>query len=397
MWILPQSLISLSAPGTEDSTSDSKELSQICGRSLTARGNQAQSSYYLRAWNRGTLTRLQSGAISNPSRGERFLAAWTSSLVATPVSPSVAQGSDLEEKTLGTSGHLSQAAFDFFDQECASLKTSRATLPKGCITFSTTWEDWVIERRGDYSQRVKSAHRTSESGCSSWPTATVKDSGGIHPTEWINGKARSYHNGTSYGATLAEAVKHGQAAPVNHSFGGSRQELWLTPRANEPDNDPNFAARNADRGAHCHGTLSSQAKEHQGQKHWPTPDATNANDGTPWEQFHASMMERRAQVKMAVAEGKTKPGSGRSPNLAASVQNPQWATPIVGDSHLASTPEVAQKRIQEGKITLSRQNPGTLNPRWVETLMGLPVGWVMQSCATPVTIAPTNSVCSETE
>jgi hypothetical protein len=98
-----------------------------------------------------------------------------------------------------------------------------------------------------------------------------------------------------------------------------------------------------------------------------------------------------------------------------------WATPIMGDSHLASTPEVAQKRIEEGKVTLSRQMAawatpqlqdghninqdstthktipaqltkmnmaGKLNPRWVETLMGLPIGWTMPSCTRPVIIAP---------
>lgn len=32
-----------------------------------------------------------------------------------------------------------------------------------------------------------------------------------------------------------------------------------------------------------------------------------------------------------------------------------------------------------------------LNPRWVETLMGLPVGWTMPSCASPVTIERMNS------
>lgn len=69
----------------------------------------------------------------------------------------------------------------------------------------------------------------------------------------------------------------------------------------------------------------------------------------------------------------------------------------MGDSHLASTPEVAQKRIEEGKVTLSRQNPGKLNPRWVETLMGLPIGWTMPSCASPVTIVPMNSDSSATE
>jgi site-specific DNA-cytosine methylase len=43
----------------------------------------------------------------------------------------------------------------------------------------------------------------------------------------------------------------------------------------------------------------------------------------------------------------------------------------------------------------SRQ--GSLNPRWVETLMGLPVGWTMPSCASPVTIASTNCDSSATE
>ena len=33
---------------------------------------------------------------------------------------------------------------------------------------------------------------------------------------------------------------------------------------------------------------------------------------------------------------------------------------------------------------------GKLNPRWVETLMGLPIGWVMPSCTNPVIIVPTN-------
>jgi hypothetical protein len=83
-----------------------------------------------------------------------------------------------------------------------------------------------------------------------------------------------------------------------------------------------------------------------------------------------------------------------SPSLATQAA---WATPIQGDSHLASTTEVAKKRIEEGKVTLSRQNPGKLNPRWVETLMGLPIGWTMPSCTRPVTIELTNCDCLETE
>jgi hypothetical protein len=38
-----------------------------------------------------------------------------------------------------------------------------------------------------------------------------------------------------------------------------------------------------------------------------------------------------------------------------------------------------------------------LNPRWVETLMGVPIGWTMPSCTSPLTIAPTNCDSLETE
>jgi hypothetical protein len=40
---------------------------------------------------------------------------------------------------------------------------------------------------------------------------------------------------------------------------------------------------------------------------------------------------------------------------------------------------------------------GSLNPRWVETLMGLPVGWTMPNCVQPMNPANQNSDCSETE
>jgi hypothetical protein len=43
------------------------------------------------------------------------------------------------------------------------------------------------------------------------------------------------------------------------------------------------------------------------------------------------------------------------------------------------------------------ESHGQLNPRWVETLMGLPVGWTMASCSTPWIIEPTNLDYLETE
>jgi hypothetical protein len=65
----------------------------------------------------------------------------------------------------------------------------------------------------------------------------------------------------------------------------------------------------------------------------------------------------------------TQEGTKKNSSLTHQVQNPQWATP----------------------------SNGKLNPRWVETLMGLPIGWTMQSCATPVTIGQMNCECWGTE
>ena len=136
-----------------------------------------------------------------------------------------------------------------------------------------------------------------------WPTPAVMDTtGGSYKTEWIDGRAVSYHNHkeenpVAYGAKLSDAVKHGQAAPANPSTDGSRQELWGTPTA----------------------------RDHKSGR---------GNEEREYKEL----------------------------------------TPMV-------------ERTQAGK----------LNPRWVETLMGLPVGWVMPSCKSPVTIEQTNFASSATE
>jgi hypothetical protein len=59
-----------------------------------------------------------------------------------------------------------------------------------------------------------------------------------------------------------------------------------------------------------------------------------------------------------------------------------------------ATPDASDRRSDKSRqVGLSNQTQGKLNPRWVETLMGLPVGWTMPSCVSPVTIERTNCDC----
>ncbi len=200
-------------------------------------------------------------------------------------------------------------------------------------------------------------------------------------------------------AVVTQEESHGQAAPASSSSLGSRQGLWLTPRANEPDSDPNFAARNADRGAHCHGTLSSQAKEL-----WPTitahtPDmesnGPNGHSGTYL--AGAVKQEQWSTPTMPVGGRKCRSGK-RKGELLLDGQAKAWATPRTP----TGGPESAQRKQELGRKTsgggdLASQASGKLNPRWVETLMGLPIGWTMPSCSRPVTIERTSCDSSATE
>ena len=297
-----------------------------------------------------------------------------------------------------------------------------------------------------------------------WPTPNASD---------------SLQGGTTQGnrkdPNLSIAV-HGQAVPASSNTHGSRQGLWLTPRANEPDSDPSFAARNADRGAHCHGTLSSQAKEQ-----WRTPtsfDWKNTDCSTQvylsdqvegrtakqqdfptprtcdWKSSpNASQNEKRMEVGQATlaefVHAKHKKGdlwstprtgateSSRPNNkggipLADQAKREQWATPQAHDAQGPKTPEqiAVMKAKGHGVKNLNEQatwatpqakdhksghrDPtivqykqlnveveakasGKLNPRWVETLMGLPIGWTMPSCIRPVTIELMSCGASGTE
>jgi hypothetical protein len=114
--------------------------------------------------------------------------------------------------------------------------------------------------------------------------------------------------------------------------------------------------------------------------------------------------------------------SGRNWNHLNRVQE-SWATPNTMDNLPPRSPEGVKKQATGARAGRAKpanlreqvdpmsceiyQNPdvfptgsstsGKLNPRWVETLMGLPIGWTMPSCTNPVIIAPTNSGCLETE
>lgn len=141
-------------------------------------------------------------------------------------------------------------------------------------------------------------------------------------------------------ATLAT----GPADPESRSSDGSRPESWPTP-------------------------VKTDGEIHQNLARWRERQAIKAEKG----------INLQRPLMIAVAQEIEK-------------QAQSWATPEAKN-------QVGYQVGADGTKwpRLGSQVSGKLNPRWVETLMGLPVGWTMPSCASPATIAPTNCGSSATE
>ena len=276
---------------------DLNEQSRVCEQSLLVRSKPSPLRTWLQRWKRDSWTRHLSGRILRPSLGNAFARKWTCYLADIHVSRSQARDSAKEKTIRGISGPGLQMELGLFDQPSVSSRTSKDISAWGCPTSSKTWQEWVIERRGAYSARLKSAHRTSASGCLFWPTTTTADGGkiGCRPN-------------------------YGQVALSNH------------PAIVGPVNRPPM--------------------EKSGRS-WPTPTALETQDQTTdWKKLAKLDKGGRILRRMAsMTYGHPAQGSGSTDG-----------------SHRAR-----------------------LNPRWVETLMGLPIGWTMPSCMSPVTIAPMNS------
>ena len=365
MWILPKQLHTLdSVRDTEALSLGLEESSQLCAQSLFVRSKRSPLRTWLQKWKRDSWTQHLYGRILKPSLGKAFETEWTSLLEVTHVNHLAQQGSEQERMTQDTSGLGSQTEFGFCDQECASLRMSKDTSRWDSPASSATWKNWVTGCRGEYSARVKLVQSTNASGCSSWPTASVMDTtGGSYKTEWKDGRAVSYHNHTvknpvAYGAKLADAVKHGM------------QDAWQTPttnmdmvRSEEGIQKRKEFRASIGRKSIPDGNLGEQMQRFI--KHGPPAPANHSTHGSRQE---------------------------------------SWATPRANKVHPEITEENREQLATRNKSNLEEEiaghcgtATGKLNPRWVETLMGIPIGWTMPSCTRPVTIVQTNCDCLETE
>lgn len=336
MWLyVPNtSTSSPSAPEAADSISASSWQFKALEASVWWRGKPSQSRHWYQRWSKASFIQLLCGRMPEPSTAARGVAQWTASLVASRVSLTVLPARS-EASTMSVTSGRTRAASSSSRAHGSSLsKTSPACSRRGMTKslerneYSETFQSLVSRLREDCSRRQKSARATSANASSS-------------------------------------------------------SAYWMTPRAGE--NDETVEAYQARRmrmdpaeRMGVNGTLSIQAKEFQASA-WPTPSARDWKGATD-EKF----------------------GSNSRPlNEVAKI----WATPTslsFGDSHQPGNSRSYNINMEHAENIYSRLDLTTstvgeahsrprrsLNPLFVEWLMGWPPGWTL--------LAWTDFACSATE
>jgi len=252
------------------------------------------------------------GRILKPCQWSHFETELTSSLAVIPANLFQPQESDLEKKTPDTSGLTSATSSGQLDLFDVSLKMSKDTLVSDSEKSLATWKALVTKLRGEYSQRVKSAHLIRESESTLWRTPAVSDPG----------------------ITL-DRLKTKDGSP---------------PRSGERLYDK-VTGRNAQFG------LSQQVKMEPTQ--WPTPTAHEAEKAGfhPKGQMGQSLsaMAKRGELIWPTPRTSDYKGPVKPETLSLKGRNPMTNSLMDATQHMSGS--------------------GQLNPAWVEWLMGVPIGW----------------------
>lgn len=271
------------------------------------------------------------GRICEPSRQSDFEDALISSLQATRASRSVLPASGKAPTTPDTFGQLLRESSRQLSLFGASSRTCRDTLASDSPTFIAAYAIWVTKLRQDCLARQSAARPTSGNGCLSWPT-------------------------TDQRMTRRGCNQRQLATEVDN---------WPTP--NVPERGPEYSKK--------HRPESGGIDLQSSVQLWPTIQVADSKQPK-------ANKRGNPHLNRVVISGRPAPDSlstnGKSREL--------WATPAAdypGDNveKLKLSPRGKATRIDNGRMvqtSLTVQlgvQRNKLNPAWVESLMGLPVGW----------------------
>jgi len=213
-----------------------------------------------------------------------------------------------------------------YDPSTHTLKTAQFSLFEDLTESSPTLPRWGSMQNGELFQQPTLVRPIEGNGSGFWPTPNCPNGGRsvAHVTDWRGRTA--YHKGKKVQFGLESAVR-----------------IWPTPTSTLGTNGGLVTPAKAREGGTLIEALSARTL-------WPTPTASdNRPRGT----------QNSTARRMAL---------GKQVGLEAMVK---WATPTAHNAKEAACPA----EYLRATPTLAAQAGGSLNPTWVEWLMGWPLGW----------------------
>jgi hypothetical protein len=252
---------------------------------------------------------------------------------------------------------------------------TKSLAPKG---YGETYSDLVSRLSRDFSARQKLVPRTSDRAflSSAWPTATAAD--GVRSSNtYAAGNLTLKGAALLWGTPTARDLKDGASCenvPENGLLGRMAAN-WATPTVNGNHNRKGCSDTSGD-------GLATQASQ------WSTPRATDGEKGGPNQTFGAGGIPLPAQAahwptptSLSFAESH-QPDNSKSYNETMRLAEPLSLRSILPD-HPIST-------IGEDSSHIRR----SLNPLFVEWLMGWLRGWTLLALTRP---GSNDFACSEME
>lgn len=432
MWIVPKNLhTSHFALDTEALTLDYNALSELCAQSLLVRSSPTLARTWLRKWKQDSWTPHLFGRILKPSHGASFAGKWTSCQVASLVSPLAPLASAEETRTPDTCSPTSSedseswADLPLFSSKmwkeslAPSSQETRGQTPQAlpfCSMSSASWSEWVTRSRQDYSARLKSERPTNGSAplflesaqtsaqtdtgalASCWRTPTAQESGKGSKGTWPTPNTSDSFSpnlphdiGRNYLRTevLDSQTQTNKLWPTSTTQENAHPQMTLTPtgrRAGAKEGstchsmnlcDAAILAEYAEKIADPSTPERLRKKLQNNSPLWVTPCAAETVKGSSNPMSLGQLMIYNDPLLCI--------GANSGPQVEESLSS-------LGNPH-ESLQETADPQTQE----VMKEEKRVLNPRWVEVLMGLPVGWTMPSCAVPLTLVQTSCAFLETE
>ena len=363
MWIIPKNYEhSVFALDMVESKEDLSSLESSLTSSLMWRSKPSPLRTWLQRWNKESWVQALFGRTLKPSQWSRFEAELTSSLAAIPANHSAAQVNEQEKMIQDTCGLTSQTSSSQLDLLNVSSRTSKATSASDCEKSLEAWKTLVTQRRGEYSARLKLAHRTRESESISWRTPSVQEPGITVQRLQTKDGGKPQLGQRLYDKETGRNCQYGLTQQVQIA-----EQKWHMPTPTTAPEAPNKSANTT--GPKNLLEIAKGDWDHL----WPTPRACSA------------------MVSLITPENSW--AQGRFPNLETVVGQRTWPTPAankitksglllnqkgekwigVGKPHSATTGKPVQTALTDAVSTDGAS--GHLNPEWVEWLMGAPIGW----------------------